>query len=104
MAIPAAKPSRTVARRNAAVLPGMIPRILLWLDASVVISLLETFPGGGSTKSLRTRAAPLAWLVLPVQPVDATPSNALIREWFPDRTHLSGRTRSKPGQGSVLLT
>jgi hypothetical protein len=41
---------------------------------------------------------------VPVQTVDATPSNALIREWFPDRTHLWGRTRSKPSQGSVFLT
>jgi hypothetical protein len=41
------------------------------------------------------------WLALPAQTVDATPSNALIRECFPGRTHLFGRTRSKPSQGSV---
>ena len=45
-----------------------------------------------------------AWEVVPVQAVDATPSNALIRECFPGRTHLCGRTRSKASQGSVLLT
>jgi hypothetical protein len=37
----------------------------------------------------------------PAQPVDATPSNALIRQCFPGRTHLFGCTRSKLGQGSV---
>jgi len=42
-----------------------------------------------------------ARLVLPVQTVDATPSNALIRECFPGKTHLFGRARSKPSQGSV---
>jgi len=38
---------------------------------------------------------------LPAQPVDATPSIALIRECFPWRTNLFGRARSKPSQGSV---
>jgi hypothetical protein len=39
---------------------------------------------------------------LPVtQPVDATPSNQLIRQYFPWRTDLSGCTRSKPSQGSI---
>jgi hypothetical protein len=41
---------------------------------------------------------------VPVQTVDATPSNALIRERFPGRTLLFGRTQSKPSQGSVPLT
>jgi hypothetical protein len=40
-------------------------------------------------------------LVLPAQPVDATPSNQLIRQYFPWRTDLFGCTRSKPSQGSV---
>lgn len=35
------------------------------------------------------------------QPVDATPSNRLIRRYFPRRTDLSGSTRSKPSQGNV---
>jgi hypothetical protein len=38
---------------------------------------------------------------LPAQPVDATPSNALIRQCFPRRSDLFGCTRSKPSQGSV---
>src|SRR5712664_3441089 len=38
---------------------------------------------------------------LPAQPVDATPSNALIRQCFPGRSDLFGCTRSKPSQGSV---
>jgi hypothetical protein len=38
---------------------------------------------------------------LPAQPVDATPSNVLIRQCFPGRTDLFGCTRSKPSQGSV---
>src|SRR6266481_3739649 len=38
---------------------------------------------------------------VPAQPVDATPSNQLIRQYFPWRTDLFGCTRSKPSQGSV---
>jgi hypothetical protein len=40
-------------------------------------------------------------LALPAQPVDATPSNALIRQYFPRRSDLFGCPRSKPSQGSV---
>src|SRR5229473_872301 len=40
-------------------------------------------------------------LALPAQTVDATPSNQLIRQYFPWRTDLFGCTRSKPSQGSV---
>src|SRR5713226_1210050 len=42
-----------------------------------------------------------ARLTLPAQPVDATPSNALIRQCFPGRSDLFGCARSKPSQGSV---
>ena len=38
---------------------------------------------------------------LPAQPVDATPSNQLIRHYFPWRTDLFGCTRSKPSQANV---
>ena len=38
---------------------------------------------------------------MPAQTVDATPSNALIRQCFPGRSDLFGCSRSKPGQGSV---
>src|SRR6266850_5591034 len=38
---------------------------------------------------------------MPAQPVDATPSNALIRQCFPGRSDLFGCPRSKPSQGSV---
>jgi hypothetical protein len=31
-----------------------------------------------------------SWLVVPAQPVDATPSNQLIRLYFPEKTDLSG--------------
>src|SRR5438309_3307551 len=42
------------------------------------------------------------WLETPpAQPVDATPSNALIRPCFPGRSDLFGCPRSKPSQGSV---
>ena len=44
--------------------------------------------------------SPDAWLV-PAQPVDATPSNALIRLCFPGGSDLFGYTRPKPGQRSV---
>src|ERR1700720_1112492 len=44
---------------------------------------------------------PLVQLRLPAQPVDATPSSQLIRQYFPWRTDLFGCTRSKPSQGSV---
>jgi hypothetical protein len=43
-----------------------------------------------------------ARLVLPAQPVDATPSNALLRQCSPGRTHLFDCTRSRPSLGSVL--
>ena len=39
--------------------------------------------------------------MLPAQPVDATPSNALIRQCFPGRSDLFGCTWSRPSQGSV---
>src|SRR6266481_5164964 len=39
--------------------------------------------------------------MMPAQPVDATPSNALIRQCFPGRSDLFGCPRSKPSQGSV---
>src|SRR6266700_5810227 len=39
--------------------------------------------------------------MLPAQRVDATPSNALIRQYFPGRSDLFGCPRSKPSQGSV---
>src|SRR6267142_4034059 len=39
--------------------------------------------------------------MVPAQPVDATPSNALIRQCFPGRSDLFGCPRSKPSQGSV---
>jgi hypothetical protein len=39
--------------------------------------------------------------IVPAQPVDATPSNALIRPCFPERARLFGCTRSNPSQGSV---
>jgi hypothetical protein len=38
---------------------------------------------------------------MPAQPVDATPSNRLIRQYFPWKTDLFGCTRSKPSQGRV---
>jgi hypothetical protein len=41
------------------------------------------------------------WLALPAQPVDATLSNSLIQQHFPERTDLLGRTQSEPSQGSV---
>src|SRR5258708_28152047 len=44
---------------------------------------------------------PLVRLALPAQPVDATPSNALIRQCFPGRSDPFGCTLSKPSQGSV---
>src|SRR5260370_9591970 len=43
----------------------------------------------------------LVRFAVPAQPVDATPSNALIRQYFPGRSDLFGRPRSKPSQGSV---
>jgi hypothetical protein len=44
---------------------------------------------------------PLGRLTLPVQTIDATPSNALIRHCFPMSIDLFGSTRSKPSQGSA---
>src|SRR5208283_1193879 len=44
---------------------------------------------------------PLYRFALPAQPVDATPSNALIRQCFPGRSDLFACIRSKPSQGSV---
>ncbi len=41
--------------------------------------------------------------VLPAQPVDATPSSQLIRQYFPQRTDLSGCAQLEPKQGSVLV-
>jgi hypothetical protein len=41
---------------------------------------------------------------LSAQPVDATPSNHLIRHYFPWRTDLFGFTRSKPSRGNVPVS
>src|SRR5579864_9365346 len=44
-----------------------------------------------------------SWETVPAQPVDATPSNRLIRQYFPSRIDLYGSTQSEPKQGSVLF-
>jgi hypothetical protein len=59
--------------------------------------ILETVKG----RRRKECANPLYRLGLPAQPVDATPSNALIRQCFPGRSDLLGCTRSKPSQGGV---
>jgi len=38
---------------------------------------------------------------LAAQPVDATPFNRLIQQYFPQKTNLYGSTQSEPKQGSV---
>src|SRR5260370_1309319 len=43
----------------------------------------------------------LVRFAVPAQPVDATPSNALIRQYFPGRSDPLGRTRCNPTQVSV---
>jgi hypothetical protein len=40
---------------------------------------------------------------VPAQPVDATPSDQLIRQCFPKRIDLYGGTQSEPTQGFVLF-
>jgi hypothetical protein len=40
---------------------------------------------------------------MPVQPVDATPYNQLIREYFPSRINLYASTPLEPKQGFVLF-
>jgi len=57
-----------------------------------------------SAGSVAVRLAALRFFyckTCPAQPVGATPSNQLIRRYFPRRTDLSGCARSKPSQGSV---
>jgi len=44
---------------------------------------------------------PTAWVTLPAQPVDATPSRALIRHCLRGRTIMFGCTRSILSQSSV---
>src|SRR6266481_6126268 len=67
----------------------------------------SNLPGSGPSKltghcyAIMFDPVPLFRLRLPAQPVDATPSNQLIRQYFPWRTDLFGCTRSKPSQGSV---
>ena len=46
-------------------------------------------------------AIPHFRLPVPVQTVDATPSNTLTRQCFPGRSDLFGCPRSNPSQGSV---
>ena len=43
-----------------------------------------------------------ARLVVRAQRVDATPSNHLMRQYFPPEQRSTGGIRSKPNQGSVL--
>ena len=57
----------------------------------------QQVPGESGYRTLR----PLVRFPLSPQPVDATPSNELIRHYFPWGTDLFGFTRSKPSQGSV---
>src|SRR6266404_1763260 len=56
---------------------------------------------GASFRVAPYRQADYFRIYLPAQPVDATPSNALIRQCFPGRSDLFGCPRSKPSQGSV---
>ena len=67
--------------------------IILWTHR------IRTLNPGRVTSN--SEAIPLAWFVVPAQPVDATPSNTLIRQCFPGRGDLFGCPRSKPSQGSV---
>jgi hypothetical protein len=41
--------------------------------------------------------------MVPAQPVDATPYNRLIWQYFPSRIDLYGSTQSEPKQGFVLF-
>jgi hypothetical protein len=51
----------------------------------------------------RANRVELGRVVVPVQTVDATPSNQLIRQYFPRTIVLCGKTQSEPKQGSVLF-
>jgi hypothetical protein len=60
---------------------------------------IEEFPG----ERAKLKAQPSSPdKFVPVQTVDATPFNALIRQSFSGRGDLFGRPRSKPSQGRVL--
>src|SRR6267142_1988647 len=58
-------------------------------------------PGKRGNRRSGIAPKPHVRLGVPAQPVDATPSNALIRQCFPGRSDLFGCPRSKPSQGSV---
>jgi len=60
-------------------------------------------PGKSSYRTSPLGPIPLVRLPLPAQQVDATLSNSLILQHFPERTDLSGCIRSKLSQGSVLF-
>src|ERR1700688_2705820 len=57
----------------------------------------------GKPAPLKTKGAANSNVRLPLraQPVDATPCNQLLRQYFSWRTDLFGCTRSTPNQGSV---
>jgi hypothetical protein len=68
---------------------------------SEVMAEVALGPGKrGNRKSGSAREAHVQQGV-PAQPVDATLSNSLIQQHFPERTDLAGGTRSEPSQGSV---
>jgi len=61
---------------------------------------MSTWPVNWLTYQVRTN---LSGFPCQLKPVDATLSNGLIQQHFPERTDLSGCTQSESGQGSILF-
>ena len=66
-----------------------------FLPGTLVASSQGSLPEYGDRKPLDVPSR------VPAQPVDATLSNCLIQQPFPERTNLSGCTQLEPSQGSV---
>jgi len=68
-------------------------------DLSLAFSVV--FPHRATIPFSRFQRNASSWLTLPAQPVNATPSNTLIRQCFLRRTNLFGCIWSVSSQGSV---
>jgi hypothetical protein len=79
-------------------LRGIAEQVVLGAEAALAIFLLYWL----NTRSVREFfITTKSYLTLPAQLVDATLSNRLVQQHFPERTDLSDCTPSEPSQGSV---
>ena len=89
------------AERNLKFQPQLVRKTVSVINPAARGPITTTLKGTELAPSASGQAS--AWLTLPAQPVDATPSKQLIRHYVPWRTDLFGCARSNPSQGTFQL-